>query len=215
MSDNGAAAEDFFHHLRYGPFIRSKFNEDYERMGKADSFISYGPQWAEAGSAPFLYFKGYTTQGGMTAPMIISGPTVKRRNEISHEFLSLIDLAPTFYELAGVSYPERFLGREIRPLKGESLLPYLKGNARRIHDEDYVFAVEHYNYAMLRKGKWKITNIERPFDQANFKLYDLSTDLAELRDLKEIETEIFKELMEEWEAHAREIQMLVPTPDSD
>ena len=215
MSDNGAAAEDFYHHPRYGPFIRSKFNEDYKSMGKADSFISYGPQWAEAGSAPFSYFKGYTTQGGMTAPLIISGPAVNRRNEISHGFLSLMDLAPTFYELAGITYPKQFLGREIRPLKGESILPFLKAIIGKIHDEDYVFALEHYNYAMLRKGKWKITNIERPFDRANFKLYDLSNDLAEFRDLKEIEKDIFANLMDEWDAYAREIQMLVPTPDSD
>ena len=57
MSDNGAAAEDFYHHPRYGPFIREHFNEAYERMGEPDSFISYGPQWAEAGSAPFLLFQ--------------------------------------------------------------------------------------------------------------------------------------------------------------
>lgn len=215
MSDNGAAAEDFYHHPNYGPFIRKKFNEEYERMGKADSFISYGPQWAEAGSGPFSYFKGYTTEGGMCAPMIISGPSVQRRNEINHGFLSLVDLAPTFYELAGANYPRRFLGRQIHPLKGESLLPYLSGATGRIHDEDYIFALEHYNYAMLRKGKWKITNIARPFDPANFNLYDMSTDLSELKDLKASEPEVFDELMRHWDDYAREIRLQVPSPSSE
>jgi arylsulfatase len=212
MSDNGAAAEDFYHHSHYGPYIRSKFNEDYDRMGKADSFISYGPQWAEAGSAPFAYFKGYTTQGGMTAPMIITGPGVKRRNEIHHGFLSLVDLAPTFYDLAGATYPRRFLGREIYPLKGESLLPYLRGKTGKIHENDYVFALEHYNYAMVRKGRWKITSIDRPFDKANFKLYDMSSDLAEIRDLKEAEPDVYEDLLREWDAYAREIRIQIPTP---
>ena len=215
MSDNGAAAEDFFDHPRYGPFIRARFNEDYERMGKADSFISYGPQWAEAGSAPFSYYKGYTTEGGMVAPMIVSGPVVHRSNEINHGFLSVVDLAPTFYDLAGATYPQRFLGRQIYPLKGESLLPYLLGNTGRIHEQDYVFALEHGNYAMLRKGKWKITNIDRPFDMANFKLYDMSADLADLKDLKETEPHVFEELLGEWDAYAREIRMQIPSPGSE
>ena len=215
MSDNGAAAEDFYHHPHYGPFIRAHFNEDYERMGKHDSFISYGPQWAEAGSAPFSYFKGYTTEGGMIAPLIISGPVVHRRNEISDAFLSLVDLAPTFYEMAQARYPDRFLGRQTYPLKGESLLPYLTGKTARVHGDDYVFALEHENHAMLRKGRWKITNIEMPFDEANFKLYDISKDLAELKDLKEKEPEVFRDLLGEWEKFSREIRVQIPPPGSE
>lgn len=215
MSDNGAAAEDFYHHPNYGPFIRAHFNEKYERMGKADSFISYGPQWAEAGSAPFAYFKGYTTEGGMVAPLIVTGPMVHRRNEISDEFLTLVDLAPTFYETTGTSYPDRFLGRATYPLKGESLLPYLTGKTARTHGEDYVFALEHENFAMLRKGRWKITNIDQPFDRSNFKLYDLSEDLGELNDLKEQRKDIFQQLLEEWDNFAREIRLQVPAPGSE
>ena len=215
MSDNGAAAEDFYHSSRYGPFIQDHFNEEYGRMGKPDSFISYGPQWAEAGSAPFTFYKGYTTEGGMIAPMIISGPGVQRRNEINHGFLTLVDLAPTFYDLAGATYPNRFLGRQIHPLKGESLLPFLRGTTGRIHGEDYVFALEHSNYAMLRKGKWKITNITRPFDKANFKLYDMTSDLTETHDLKGVEPDIFDEMLVHWELFSEEIRMQVPTPAAE
>ncbi len=212
MSDNGAAAEDFYHDSHYGPFIRDHFNEEYERMGKPDSFISYGPQWAEAGSAPFSYFKGYTTEGGMVAPMIMSGPGVRRINEIHHGFLTLVDLAPTFYEIAGTRYPDRFLGLQTHPLKGKSLIPFLEGVTGRIHDENYVFAIEHYNSAMLRKGDWKITNTERPLDKKNFKLYDLSKDLGEQNDLKKQEPVIYAELLAEWDAYATEVKVQVPPP---
>jgi len=212
MSDNGAAAEDFYHDSHYGPFIRAHFNEDYERMGEADSFISYGPQWAEAGSAPFSYFKGYTTEGGMVAPMIMCGPGVRRTNEIHQGFLTLVDLAPTFYEIAGTRYPDRFLGRKTYPLKGKSLVPFLEGSTGRVHDENYVFAVEHYNAAMLRKGNWKITNTEYPLEVQNFKLFNLSKDLGEQNDLKEQEPDIYADLLEEWEAYARDIKILIPPP---
>ncbi len=213
MSDNGAAAEDFYHHKNYGPFIREHFNEDYDRMGKADSFISYGPQWAEAGSAPFRFFKGYTTEGGMIAPLIISGPGVRHKNHTSHEFLTLMDLAPTFYELGGAQYPDAYHGKKTHPLRGTSILPYLSGSASRFHDSDYVFGLEHANFAMLRKGDWKITNVERPFEKQNFKLYRVSEDLAELHDLREAEPEKYAELLSEWEAFYREIRIQVPIPE--
>src|SRR5258705_190247 len=34
MSDNGAAAEDFYTHPRFGPFIRSHYDNSYENIGK-------------------------------------------------------------------------------------------------------------------------------------------------------------------------------------
>jgi len=68
-----------------------------------------GPQWAEAGASRFKYFKGYTTQGGISAPMIISGPGVRKKGEVVHAFTTLMDLDPTFYEYAGVNYPEVYL----------------------------------------------------------------------------------------------------------
>ncbi|HHE65108.1 MAG TPA: arylsulfatase [Bacteroidetes bacterium] len=215
MSDNGAAAEDFYHNDEYGPFIRKHFNVDYENMGKPNSFISYGPQWAEAGSSPFRYFKGLTTEGGMNTPMIISGPGVANKNAIENTFLTLMDLAPTFYEVAGATYPKEFNNKDVYPLKGNSILSFVSGEVNEIHDKEYVFGLEHANRAMIRKGVWKITNIERPFLTENFKLYNLSNDLAELHDLKEVEKDKYKELLQEWEKFSKEIKVQVPVPSGE
>ncbi len=212
MSDNGAAAEDFYHDDEYGPFIKEHFNVEYENMGKPNSFISYGPQWAEAGSSPFKYFKGLTTEGGMNTPMIISGSRVKNKNTIEDEFLTLMDLAPTFYEAAGATYPKSFNNKEVYPLRGNSILPLVSGKVNRIHDEKYVFGLEHANQAMLRKGNWKITNIDLPFLIDNFKLYNLSNDLAELHDLKDVEKEKYNELIKEWKVFSEEIKVQIPVP---
>ncbi|MEN8201499.1 MAG: arylsulfatase [Bacteroidota bacterium] len=210
ISDNGAAGNDFYHHPTYAPFIRKHFNEDFESMGKANSFISYGPQWAEAGSSPFLLYKGFATEGGMLAPMIVSGPGVSLKNDISHGFLSVMDLAPTFYEVAGASYPEKYKGKEVYPLKGQSLLPFLSGRSGSIHSADYVFAMEHYGHAMLRKGDWKITNIKTPLLEENFMLFNVSEDLAEIHDLKTIEPEKYEELLGEWRKYSSEISLQLP-----
>ncbi|MCK5279555.1 MAG: sulfatase-like hydrolase/transferase, partial [Cyclobacteriaceae bacterium] len=193
---------------------REHFNDDYENMGQPNSFISYGPQWAEAGSSPFRYFKGFTTEGGMTAPMIITGPNVERKNEIHHGFLTLMDIAPTFYDVAQTMYPEKFEGNELYPLKGNSLLPYVSGKTNEIHTSEYVFGLEHNNLAMIRKGDWKITNIMSPFLEENFKLYNISQDLAELHDLKESEPEKYNEMIEEWGKFSEEIKVQISIPSS-
>ena len=146
----------------------------------------------------------------MLAPLIISGPGIHPEHAISHDFLTVMDLAPTFYELAETRYPEHYASKEVYPLKGISLLPYLSGSSDRIHPDNYVFAMEHYGNAMLRKGDWKITNTEIPLKEKNFKLYHLSADLAEMYDLRKEEPEKYKELLEEWHRFSAEIQLQVP-----
>jgi arylsulfatase len=212
MSDNGAAAEDFYYHDTEGPFIREHFIDDYESMGQPNSFISYGPQWAEAGSSPFKYFKGLTTEGGIIAPMIISGPGIENENTIYDGLVTLMDIAPTFYEVADAEYPETFNNTSLYPLKGTSIIPLTSGLANKVHDQDYVFGLEHRNFAMIRKGDWKITNITRPFKAENFELYNVANDLAELHNLKESEPEKFNELLQEWAKFSNEIKVQVPTP---
>jgi arylsulfatase len=211
MSDNGAAYRDFIVSDNYA-FLRDYYNDDYENMGQANSYISYGPQWAEAGTSPFRYFKDFATQGGINAPMIISGPHVNRQDEIHHGFTSVQDLAPTFYEVAGVSYPEIFKEQQVYSLRGKSLLPFVSGKKSEIHSEDYVFALEHHGNAMLRKGKWKITNFIRPFVLENFGLYDLSVDIGEQNDLREEYAAKYEEMLREWVKFSGEIKLQTPQP---
>ena len=106
MSDNGAAPEDYYNHPKFGSYVQEHSNNDYENMGKPNSFISYGSGWATAGSSPFRYFKEFTTEGGINTPMIMAGPYVERKNEIIDGFVTLMDIAPTFYEVAQTKYPK-------------------------------------------------------------------------------------------------------------
>ncbi len=210
MSDNGAAAEDFYYNPVYGPFLQEHFNDAYENMGAPRSFISYGPQWAEAGSAPFRYFKGQVTEGGLIAPMILAGPGVERRGEIHHGLVTLLDIAPSFFEAARAVYPDT-LGRQF-PLKGRSVLELAGGRSEQVHDSAYVFALEHGGRAMLRKGDWKLVHNDPPFREEQFALYHLPDDLGEIRDLKEAEPEKFAELLKEWAVFAEAIRLQVPPP---
>ncbi|MBN3520946.1 arylsulfatase [Algoriphagus lutimaris] len=215
MSDNGAAAEDFYYHESLGPFIKEHYSDEYSEMGKVNSFISYGAQWAEAGSSPFKYFKGYTTEGGINTPMIVAGPGVENNGKINDSFLTLMDFAPTFYELANVQYPNEWKGKVVKPLLGKSILPLLSGKSTTVHDSTFVFGLELEGYSMIRKGDWKIVNIDWPFLLENFQLMNLQTDLAEQQDLKEIYPEKYQEMLAEWERFSKEVGVVYPTPSPE
>lgn len=212
MSDNGAAADDWFYHKTRREYVRAHFNHDYENMGKADTFVSYGPQWAEAGSSPFRYFKGQATEGGMVAAMLMSGPGVEKRGDTYHGLATVMDMAPTFLEAAKTDYPKRYGGKMVHPMKGASMLPLVSGRSQTIHSPDYVFGFEQNEKAMLRKGDWKIVQTTAPFSRDSFTLHNLTDDLSESRDLREVNPEKYVEMLREWDTFAAEIRVQFPTP---
>jgi arylsulfatase len=210
MSDNGAAAEDFYNGLPGDwaeEYLKEHFDNSYEKMGTAASFVSYGPQWAEAGSAPFRRYKGFTLEGGLVAPMIAAGAGVARRGTIDRSYATVMDLAPTFLELAGAVYPD---DGSVRPMLGESMAAFLRGESPRVHDDDYVTVLSHGGRMYLRRGRFKLVNSDRPFDEANLELYDVVADPGETRDLREQESELFEELVEVWRRERRELGIVLP-----
>ena len=207
MSDNGAAAEDFYNSGPFVEYIQENFDNHYEKMGTAESFVSYGPQWAEAGSAPFQRHKGYTREGGIVAPMIISGAGIAMAGVIDTNYLTVMDFAPTFLEIAGAHYPD---DESVSPILGESINRFLAGETDTVHDVDYVTTLFHGGRAYLRQGRWKISTLESPFDEDFFELHDLSVDPGEANNLAEVEPEKFDEMIELWREQRDELGIILP-----
>jgi len=208
MSDNGAAANDFYNGEPYKDYIRAHYDNRYENMGGPNSFVSYGAPWAEAGSAPFKRHKAYTSEGGITAPMIIAGHGVSQRDEVYRGMVTVMDLAPTFIGMANGHYPDN---GSVQPMRGKSIETILSGSSSRVHDENEVFTVFHRNRAYVRQGHWKITQIETPFDEAGFALYDLATDPGETTDLSQKFPEKRLELIELWRQQRLELGIILPS----
>jgi arylsulfatase len=211
MSDNGAAAEDFYNGFPYTSFqeyLREHFDNSYEKMGTAASFVSYGPQWAEAGSAPFRRHKGYTLEGGVVAPMIMAGPGVARRGKMETAYVTVMDLAPTFLEIAGAVYPD---DGSVRPMRGESMAAFLRGESARVHGDDYVTVLSHGGRVYLRRGRHKLVTETGPFDEAGLELYDVVADPGETLDLREKEPALFEELVGIWRHERREFGIVLPS----
>ncbi len=207
MSDNGAAAEDFYHNGQHVDYIQSNFNNNYDKMGTAESFVSYGPQWAEAGSAPFQRRKGYTREGGLTTPLIIAGTGVVANGVINKNYLTVMDLAPTFIELAGARYPD---DGSVKPILGASINSLITGESDSVHEDQYVTAGYHSGRTYLRQGKWKISTLEPPFAEKFFELHDLSVDPGEVHNLAEAEPEKLEELTKLWQKQRKELGIVLP-----
>jgi arylsulfatase len=207
MSDNGAAAEDFYNEGPYTEHIRAHFDNSYETMGTARSFVSYDDPWAEAGSAPFARRKGYTREGGIVAPMIMAGPGVARVGTIDSTYVTVMDMAPTFLEIAGAQYPD---DDSVRPMLGESMSGFIAGEAETVHQSDYVTTLYHGGRAYLRQGNWKIANLEPPFAEDDFELFDLSIDPGETNDLAESHPDKYKEMLELWRNERKRLGIILP-----
>lgn len=207
MSDNGAAGEDFYNRGPFVDYVRQHYDNAYDKMGTRASFVSYDYEWAEAGSAPFSRTKTFTREGGIVAPMIMSGPGVAAAGLKEQSYVTVMDLAPTLIELAGARYPEN---GSVKPMLGESMVPLLSGQADRVHDDDYVTTLYHRGRAFLRQGPWKIVTLEPPFDEASFKLFNVIDDPGETTNLAESRPEKYAELVELWRSERRELGIVLP-----
>ena len=207
MSDNGAAAEDFYNRGDYKDYIREHFDNAYEKMGTAASFVSYDVPWAEAGSAPYQRYKGYTRQGGIVAPMIVTGRGVEHHGVIDSTYTTVMDLAPTFLEIAGVTYPD---DGSFRPILGESAVEYLAGRSESVHDDQYVTTIFHRGRAMLRQGDWKLSALDRFYTEADFELFNIAVDPGETHDLADENPEKFDEMIALWRSERETLGIILP-----
>jgi arylsulfatase len=207
MSDNGAAGEDFYNVGGYKPYVRATYDNSLENMGRATSWVSYGEQWAEAGSAPFSRRKTYSREGGLVAPMIVAGPGVVGRASIDRAYLTVMDLAPTFIEVAGADYPAT---GSVRPMLGESLTGVLGGTSSRVHDDDYVTTLFHGGRAYIRRGRWKLVTLDRPFSRDHFELFDVLEDPGETTNLAGVDPDRYATMLALWDSERARLGIILP-----
>jgi arylsulfatase len=207
MSDNGAAGEDFYNTGQFVDYIRARYDNRFEDMGRPSSFVSYGPQWAEAGSAPFSRYKTYTREGGIVAPMIVRGPGVSGPGRKTAAYATVMDIAPTFIELGAASYPA---DGSVRPMLGESVAPLLAGQREAVHDDAYVTVLLHGQRAFVRQGRWKISNLDGPFDESKLELFDVVADPGETTNLAAREPERYAAMLALWRERRAALGILLP-----
>ncbi len=210
MSDNGADGMDIATTPARG--LNQRFaaaDNRLENRGAATSYLSQGPGWGSAASAPSWMFKGYASQGGTRSPAFIHYHGLARKG-VTPVFGHVTDIYPTILDLAGIPDPKgRFGGKPVEPIRGTSWLPFLKGHADHIHRPDEGIGTEMMGARSLRQGDWKITDI----GDGKWRLFDIASDPGETRDLAAAEPERMAMLIVAWDAYAKEVGV-VPVKSS-
>jgi arylsulfatase len=174
----------------------------YESLGGRDSRVSYGAHWAQAATAPYRLYKSNATEGGLRTPAIIRYPGFARQG-IGRSFLTVMDIAPTVLQLAGVEAPgKHYRGRSIEPMSGRSLVPWLDNKADGIHAASHATGWELFGQRALRQGDWKITYASSPNGSGHWELYDLAKDPGERYDLSARHPARLKSMVAEWDRYA-------------
>jgi arylsulfatase len=217
MSDNGAEADSEVDNLTFaGQIERSGYvDNSFENYGKPSSFIFLESGWAQASAAPYRLFKGFPTEGGHRVTAFAYHPKLATGGMIDDQYLSLIDVMPTFLDVAGAEFDVATVrGRDAVPMDGRSFAGVLAGSDEQIYSEDDVIATELHGQRSLLRGDWKIVWEQRPINISwvfpfperwrTWQLFNLADDPTEQNNLADEHPEILAELVALWEAWADE-----------
>lgn len=220
LSDNGAegalleAAEAFGD--RFLQIIAEHYDNTLENIGRPNSFVWYGPRWAQAATAPSRLYKAFTTEGGIRTTAFIHHPDLKGRNGISHEFLTVMDIVPTVLDIAGVAHPgPTYEGRPVAEPLGKSWLHWLAGQADTVHGQDTATGWEMWGRRAIRKGDWKAVFTRQESGSFAWELFDLSRDPGEVSNLAISHPDRLAELVDEWDRYAERVGVRDYIPDVD
>ena len=221
LSDNGASQEGgpfgVMHEMKFFNGILEKPDEAVERIddiGGPHSHTNYPWGWAQAGNTPFKWYKQNTHEGGVHVPLIIHWPEgieESQNGQLRNQFANVSDIAPTIYELLGITPPDTYKGIEQLPVTGHSFAHLLNNSEAESNNKVQYFEMAG-SRAIISEG-WKAVTRHiqgTDYDEEPWELYDLSSDWSECNDLAESNQSKLKELQQLWwdEAHKHGVMPL-------
>lgn len=124
--------------------------------------------------------KGLHWEGGIKVPFMIFVPWLQGDGiKIKYPVIGT-DIYPTIMSLLNISADENLR------LDGINLVPLLKGN--KLEKRALIWHYPHYNnqggkpFSIIRQGRWKLI---RYFEDNQYELYDLATDIGENHELSD------------------------------
>ncbi|NCF85717.1 MAG: sulfatase-like hydrolase/transferase [Verrucomicrobiaceae bacterium] len=142
-----------------------------------------------ANNAPLRGFKQMDYEGGIHVPFIVSWPAQLEGGKKCNVPMWSIDLFATALDAAGLPMPKD------KPLDGKSILPALKGETDKFHDELYWSSGGDKGKWAIRSGNWKLVA-----EKNRRELFDLEKDLSETTDLAAKHPKVVSKLTDKYNA---------------
>jgi arylsulfatase A-like enzyme len=208
-ADNGAAGEgaELFGRLPGMAAYLATRDNSYEKMGSKESTIFYGPHWAQAATSPSRFQKGVITEGGTRVAAFVTYAGLARQSGSSAAMGDVMDVVPTLLDFTGTAPTDQVAGRQVAPIRGTSMMPYLSRKAERVHPADEAIVFELHGQRAVRQGSWKLVWLTEPWGKPQWALYDLASDPGEQTDLSARYPERKQALTAAWTAFAKETQI--------
>ncbi|MCL1623738.1 arylsulfatase [Moraxella sp. Tifton1] len=215
LSDNGAAGASREASKKWGGWISQSRLNDYDNMGKANSYVSTGSSWAQASMTPFALFKGYMSDGAIRSPLIISGKGIS--SGVSGKYSTMLDLAPTILDLAGVSKDTPV---DKTPLQGLSLKETLANPTKTLTQPDTPYVFEMRGGRQVRLGNFKATFLSTlpagiPSDKlpvGKWRLFDIVNDPSETTDIADSHTDILSQMLDAYDKYSTDMKVVELSP---
>jgi arylsulfatase len=186
-------------------------NSRFEDWGKKGTFIQYGAAWAQVSAGPFRLFKGFVSEGGIRAPLIISGRGVKGSGRISNAVAHVMDIPATILGAAGVPHPDSYNGNKVAPLQGKSLARVLDNSRVSVRGPSDWLGWELFGNRAIRQDNWKLLWLCEPHGAGNWQLYDLNVDPGETNDLASAQPQVRDRLAKHWSEYAEANNVILPS----
>ncbi|MEM6845058.1 MAG: sulfatase-like hydrolase/transferase [Bacteroidota bacterium] len=180
------------------------YHRDFDKYGGKGYYGATGPEFAHAMASPFSYFKYYTGEGGLRVPLIISGKNLPR-NTKSDAFCFFTDIAPTIYDLLGLSTSAN---EGYAPITGKSMLPHITNSRRPIYDKDEGVGLESGNSAAYFLNGYKIVKNNIPHGDNTWHLYHLPSDPGEANDIATEHPVLFQKMLSEFQYYATTVGVI-------
>jgi len=180
--------------------------DQIDDIGGPHSHTNYPWGWAQCGNAPFKWYKQNTHEGGVHVPMILHAPShvPTGAHGLRDQFVNVSDIAPTIYEMVGITPPDTYHGIEQLPVTGHSFAPAIDdANAPATNRLQYFEmagsrALVHMDDdGIAWKAVCKHTK-DADYDSEPWELYRLSGDWSECDDLAAAEPAKLAQLVDLW-----------------
>jgi len=201
-SDNGPDGADYTQGLIWAK--RNGYHTDFDKNGGKGFFGFIGPEFANAVSSPFSYFKYYTGEGGLRVPLILSGKNIPK-NQRTNTFCFFTDIAPTIYDLVGLSTTAN---EGYAPITGKSMFPHINNPSVPVYATNEGVGLEAAASSAYFLNGYKIVKNNIPLGDMQWHLYNLKDDPSELNDLAQKEPERFQKMLAAYEAYAKNVGVL-------